>query len=106
VLSKSRCPFTGVVNFFTETDPLLSVGSVAETGAAGRPGRYVWRCYVGEESAGLAGDMSHAEAQLRSALASHKSKRGSGQHRKPEPALPSRATCYWQKINETSCWRS
>lgn len=105
MLSKSRCPYTGVVNFFTETDPLLSVGSVAEMGAAGRSGGYVWRCYLGEESAGLAGDMSHAEAQLRRALASHKPKRGAGQHSKPEPALPSRATCHWQKINEASCLR-
>ncbi|MGE0848812.1 MAG: hypothetical protein AB7O44_04195 [Hyphomicrobiaceae bacterium] len=106
MLSKSRCPFTGVVNFFTETDPLLSVGSVAEMGVSGQPGRYVWRCYLGDESAGLAGDMSQAEALLRSALASHRSNRASVEHRKPEPAVPSRATCHWQKINETSHWRS
>ena len=106
MLSKCRCPFTAVVNFFTETDPLLSVCSVAKMGTPGQPGRYVWRCYLGDESAGLAGDMSQAEALLRSALASHRPKRGSVEHRKREPAVPSRATCYWQKINEAGCWRS
>ena len=55
MLSKSRCPHTGVVNFFTQADPLLSVGSVAEAGASAR---YVWRCYVGEEACGLEPDMS------------------------------------------------
>ena len=66
MLSKSRCPHTGVVNFFTKADPLLAVGSVAETGA---PARYVWRCYVGEEACGLTADMSLAEALLRRAIA-------------------------------------
>jgi hypothetical protein len=103
VLSKSRCPYTGVVNFFTETDPLLSVGSVAEARTPGRPERYVWRCYLDDGSAGLARDMSIAEAQLRRALAGRDAKRGSGQRHRSEPAMPSRATCYWQKLNEASC---
>ena len=46
MLSKSRCPHTGVVNYFTAVDPLLAVGSVAKADA--RNG-YAWRCYVGEE---------------------------------------------------------
>ena len=66
MLSKSRCPHTGVVNFFTQADPLLAVGSVAEAGASAR---YVWRCYVGEEACGLEPDLSSAEARLRSAVA-------------------------------------
>ena len=66
MLSKCRCPHTGVVNFFTAADPLLAVGSVAEAGA---PARYAWRCYVGEETCGLAPDISLAEACLRQAIA-------------------------------------
>ena len=67
MLSKCRCPHTGVVNFFTRADPLLAVGSVAE---AGSPSRYAWHCYVGEEVGGLAPDILQAEARLRSAIAS------------------------------------
>jgi hypothetical protein len=67
MLSKCRCPHTGVVNFFTKADPLLAVGSVAE---AGDTSGYAWRCYVGEEAGGLAPDMLLAEAYLRKAIAS------------------------------------
>ena len=66
-LSKSRCPHTGVVNFFSEAEPLLAIGSVAETNEAAG---YAWRCYVGDEAGGLAPDMSLAEACLRKAIAS------------------------------------
>jgi hypothetical protein len=67
MLSKCRCPHTGVVNYFTKADPQLAVGSVAE---AGDTTAYAWRCYVGEEAGGLAPDISRAEAYLRKALAS------------------------------------
>ena len=99
MLSKSRCPHTGVVNFFTRTDPLLAVGSVAETGV---PSRYVWRCYVGEEASGLALDISLAEAELRRAIAGSEQLRSSSQRRRAEPMRQSRAASYWQKLNETS----
>jgi hypothetical protein len=103
VLSKSRCPYTGVVNFFAETDPLLAVGSVAEVGL---PGRYVWWCYMGDEACGLAGDMSLAEARLRHALASSRAQRVAGKHRNAEPAQQSRSARHWQKLNESGYWRS
>ena len=100
VLSKSRCPHTGVVNFFTHADPLLAVGSVAEAGA---PARFVWRCYVGEETCGLASDMSSAEARLRNAVAGHDRRRDGKGFRKPATATrPSRASSYWQKLNEAA----
>ena len=67
MLSKCRCPHTGVVNFFTKADLLLAVGSVAK---AGDRTAYAWRCYVGEEAGGLEPDISLAEASLRRALAS------------------------------------
>jgi hypothetical protein len=67
MLSKCRCPHTGVVNFFTKAEPLLAVGSVAETRERGA---YAWRCYLGEEAGGLEPDISLAEASLRKAVAS------------------------------------
>jgi hypothetical protein len=67
MLSKCRCPHTGVVNFFTKAEPLLAVGSVAKTRD---PAAYAWRCYLGEEAGGLEPDISLAEASLRRALAS------------------------------------
>jgi len=30
VLRKQRCPRTGVVNFFTSSEPLLAAGSIVE----------------------------------------------------------------------------
>ena len=98
MLSKSRCPHTGVVNYFTAVDPLLAVGSVAEANT--RPG-YAWRCYVGEEVGGLAPDLAHAEAHLKRAIA-----RGT---RLSEAApdfrlelVPSQASRYWQGLNEAT----
>jgi hypothetical protein len=73
MLSKCRCPHTGVVNFFTKADPLLAVGSVAEAGAQAG---YAWWCYVGDEVGGLAPDMSVAEAYLRKAIASRQGQAG------------------------------
>ena len=31
MLSKLRCPHTGLVNFFTDVDPFMSVGSIIAT---------------------------------------------------------------------------
>ena len=99
MLSKSRCPHTGVVNFFTQADPLLSVGSVAESDGSAR---FVWRCYVGEEACGLASDMPSAEAHLRTAVAGDKGQRGIKRLRKAAPATrPSHASSYWQKLNDS-----
>jgi hypothetical protein len=100
LFSKSRCPHTGVVNFFTQSDPLLSVGSIAEAGASAR---YVWRCYVGEEACGLAPDMPSAEADLRSAIAGDERRHRGKRLRKAATATrPSRASSYWQKLNEAA----
>ena len=62
MLSRRRCPHTGIVNFFSDAEPLFPVGSVIATDAAGR---YHWRCYLGEEpTAGAAPDMRTAEGRL------------------------------------------
>jgi hypothetical protein len=105
VLSKSRCPHTGVVNFFTKADPLLAVGSVAETGA---PARYVWRCYVGEEACGLTADISLAEALLRRAIAGGDTREVGNRRRKGEIAARQShsAAAHWRKLNEAALDRS
>jgi hypothetical protein len=67
VITKRRCPHTGIVNFFSHADPLLAVGSVSrETG----PTQYVWRSYLDDRS-GVAVDSAAAEAHLRDAIARH-----------------------------------
>jgi hypothetical protein len=64
MLLKRRCPHTGILNFFTDTDPFMSVGSII---AIGR-GRYVWRCHLIDRRGGTATDARSAEAHLRRAL--------------------------------------
>jgi hypothetical protein len=64
MLSKLRCPHTGLVNFFTDADPFMSVGSII----AIAPSRYVWRCYLLDHRCGVAADPMSAEADLRRAL--------------------------------------
>jgi len=100
VLSKSRCPHTGIVNYFTRADPLLAVGSVTATHA---PARYVWRCYVGEEACGVTRDMPSAEASLRTAVAGGERKSSTRPSRKAAAgAQPSLASSYWQKLNDAA----
>jgi hypothetical protein len=60
MLYKTRCEHTGIVNFFTREDPLISAGSIVEKA----PGRFVWRCHVGEDLRGTAQDAGVAEAKL------------------------------------------
>jgi hypothetical protein len=61
MLSKRRCPHTGVINFFFTTDPHLAVGSVIKGDQAG----YHWRCYTDPFAAvGTVGDMKSAERRV------------------------------------------
>jgi hypothetical protein len=61
MLSKRRCPHTGVVNFFFATDPHMAVGSVIKAGRT----RYHWRCYADPcSAAGSVADMKTAEHQV------------------------------------------
>ena len=64
MLSKLRCPHTGLVNFFTDVDPFMSVGSIIATG----PSRYVWRCHLVDHRCGVTTNAMSAESNLRSAL--------------------------------------
>ena len=64
MLSRLRCPHTRVLNFFTDADPHMSVGSIIATA----PGHYVWRCHIVDDSWGMTADAVSAEANLRRAL--------------------------------------
>jgi hypothetical protein len=66
MISKRRCPHTGVVNFFIAAEPLIAVGSVSERAA---PAHYDWHCYLDVPINGTAPDMAMAEAELKEAIA-------------------------------------
>jgi hypothetical protein len=66
VITKRRCPHTGVVNFYEKGEPLLAVGSVSA--GTKRSARYIWRSYLEDQEAGVARKISIAEAHLRDAI--------------------------------------
>ena len=66
MITKRRCPHTGVVNFYENAEPLLAIGSVTE---GTDPAHYVWRFYSDEREAGVARDSAAAEVLLRVAIA-------------------------------------
>ena len=62
MLSRKRCPHTGVVNFFLAADPYLAVGSVIK--AEGSSG-YQWLYYTDPcATTGTAPDLKTAERQV------------------------------------------
>ena len=66
MITKRRCPHTGIVNFYEMGEPLLAIGSVS---AGAEPARYVWRSYSDDQEAGVARDSAVAEMLLRVAIA-------------------------------------
>jgi hypothetical protein len=90
-MHSKRCPHTGVVNYFTDADPLLAVGSVAEVAHAAA---FAWHCYVGEETSGLAPDLSRAEQHLERAIARGET-RARSCRQDTDGARPSPAARYW-----------
>lgn len=72
MLSKQRCPHTGIVNYFTKTDPFVSAGSIIRQGD--RDEVYHWRWYGATQTiSGIAKDMTAAEERLHNAY-----RRGAG----------------------------
>jgi hypothetical protein len=62
MLSKRRCPYTGVINFYSNEDPHLAIGSVVKVARA----EYHWRFYADPCSGvGSTKDLGSAEALLR-----------------------------------------
>ena len=66
MITKRHCPHTGIVNFFSHSDPLLAVGSVSQATSATH---YVWRSYLDDRQSGVAADRAAAETHLREAIA-------------------------------------
>ena len=61
MLSKRRCPHTGVVNFFFAADPHVAVGSVVKGTQTG----YLWRCYADPcATGGCEHDVTMAERRV------------------------------------------
>ena len=66
MVSKQHCPHTGVVNYFNESDPFMSIGSIVRAGSAGE---FHWRFYAAAQTiAGIAADMQTAERRLKSQI--------------------------------------
>lgn len=66
MLSKHHCPHTGVVNYFTESDPHLSIGSIIKAGAEHE---FHWRFYAAQRTiSGIAADMRTAERRLKAQI--------------------------------------
>jgi hypothetical protein len=64
MLLKRRCERTGVINFFSDTEPLLAAGSIVQVASS----RYVWRSHVQDDRVGIARYLPVAEAHLYRAL--------------------------------------
>jgi hypothetical protein len=62
MLSRRRCPHTGIINFFPEKEPYFSIGSVTRIASTSN---YQWRSYVDDRPGfGVAPDMATAERFL------------------------------------------
>ena len=69
MLSK-RCPFTGIINFYSEGDPHLAIGSITSLQARSNASGFTWRCYSdGGITGGIAPDLQTAERRLANFLA-------------------------------------
>jgi hypothetical protein len=69
MLSK-RCPFTGIINFYSEVEPHFSVGSISAFHAGDKDEGFTWRCYTdGGMTGGVAPDLQTAERRLANFLA-------------------------------------
>jgi hypothetical protein len=64
MLFKQRCHYTGVINFFSDVDPLIAAGSIVQTA----PAEFIWRSHVADHCFGTARFLPVAEAHLNRAL--------------------------------------
>ena len=64
MLSRKRCPHTGVVNYFFDAEPHMAVGSVLKIRAEGSSG-YQWLFYADPcAETGTAPDLKTAESRV------------------------------------------
>ena len=70
MIVRKRCPHTGDVNFYFDTEPHLPVGSISLCGTVATPTAYTWRSYSDEEAgSGRVRDARTAENTLLEKLA-------------------------------------
>jgi hypothetical protein len=69
-LSKQRCPHTGIVNYFSSSDPFISVASITQANSRKQAREeFHWRIYAAKQAiSGIAGDMQTAEQRLKLSL--------------------------------------
>jgi hypothetical protein len=61
MLTRRRCPHTGVVNFYFDAEPHMAVGSVVP----GDDRHFTWRFYAEPfADAGMSGDLGSAERHV------------------------------------------
>lgn len=61
MLSKRRCPHTGVINFFFDVEPHIAVGSLVKRGRHD----FLWWCHAQPcECAGMTSDKELAERRI------------------------------------------
>jgi hypothetical protein len=69
VISAKRCPFTGVVNLFVESEPHIAAGAIARCGTSAATPGFTWRCLTSEaELSGYAPDLETAQFRLTALL--------------------------------------
>ena len=70
MIVRKRCPHTGVVNFYVDSEPYLPIGSVNLCGTSAQPKSYTWRTYSDDDAhAGRSRDARTAERTLLERLA-------------------------------------
>lgn len=63
MIVRRRCPYTGVINFYSDAEPHLPLGSIAVCGRSADV-RYAWRAYSDDKPGGAAPDLAAAEQRL------------------------------------------
>lgn len=62
MLVRRRCPYTGVIDFFSDDEPHLAVGSIYESRHSGK---VLWWFHLDDDThSGEASDLTSAESQI------------------------------------------
>lgn len=64
MIVRKRCPYTGVVNFYSDAEPHMALGSIAAVGRKAVSAGYAWRSYSDDRDGGAALDFDVAERSL------------------------------------------
>lgn len=64
MIVRKRCPYTGVVNFYSDSEPHMALGSIAVMSRSQISNGYAWRSYSDDRGGGAALDFDVAERSL------------------------------------------